>query len=170
MKFLGHLLLLATVGGILTGCDSSTSSTSTSAVSLTTPLGWTRKDNYPVGPGETADFLLLAPAVGSFSANVLVLTSSASSIGLDSAVQGEIAADQLETTNFTVDSVITRPVSSHDSRILQATYDLNGQTFLMREILTKTATKDVQIVFTRIESDDTYASELLSLESSVQVK
>jgi|GEM_PF-2202017 hypothetical protein len=170
MKFLGHLLLLATVGGILTGCDSSTSSTNASVVALSTPSGWTRKDNYPVATGVAADFVLFAPAVSGFSANVMVLTTGASSIGLDSAVQDEIAADQSGSANFTVDSVITRTVSSYDSRILQATYVLNGQTFLMREIITKTATRDVQIVFTRIESDDTYASELLSLESSVQVK
>jgi hypothetical protein len=170
-----HLILaaLATVLG-LAACDSTSSSSASPLVDFsTTPSGWTRKTNYPVAVGTTADVLLIAPASQNFSANALVMTTPTSGISLSTAANSEIANTKASSTfsSVYVDSSKATFINGQSAWLIQIRYHYNTvkADLFVREILFVYKSKDCQIVFTRLQSDSTSANaaSLRALEGQI---
>lgn len=156
----------------LSGCDSSSGSTDTqgspSLVSMTTPPNWQRRDNYPVATGVSADYVLFGPPAEGFAPNIIVLTTPASSISLDSAAAMEIRSASKSLTGAVVDSNLDRTLSGNPVRLLQIRANSNGQDLLVREFLAKKGGKDIQIVLTRRLLDTPSAALMAAAEESIR--
>lgn len=174
MKIVLSLLLVLSTGAALTGCDSSTSSP-TSIVSATTPAGWTRQDHYPIGPGEAADFVLFAPAIGSYRDNVEILTSPTSGIPVataaDELIQQALASSSI--SGVAVDSNAACTVAGLQGRLIQLEFSVvvNGTSYqiVQRQLLAIHSGKDIQILFTRQASNSARAAEFRQVEASLQI-
>lgn len=167
-----HILIGLILLASLVGCDDSksesTGSTSTSIVSMSTPEGWQRRDNYPVAPGVAADFVLAGAPVSGFAPTILVLTSAQSTVSTDSAAAMEIRSILGQDANAIVDSNTSRDLGGNAARLIQIRFAFNGQQLLAREFLARKAGRDIQIVLTRRQED--LASGVLMSQAEATIR
>jgi len=174
VKIFATLLLVLVLGTAFTGCDSS-GSTPESIVDATTPAGWTRKNNYPMGPGVAADFVLFAPTVGNYTDNVEVLTSPTSGIPVATAADELVqqALSSSEISNVVVDSNTAHSVAGLPGQLIQVEFSIvvNGTTFqiVQRQLLAVHSGKDIQILFNRQASNLARADEFRQVEASLKI-
>jgi len=161
------LLLL----GLISGCSDSSSGPEepSSFVSIQTPSGWQRKDDYPIGPGVSADYVLYGPPVSEFSPNIIVLTGTESDISIDSAVQLSIASLKSQSPSCSIDSNIARPLSRNPARLLQISWTSSkGDSIVSRQFFAKKSGMDIQIVFTRLVYDKASIAPMAAAEASIR--
>lgn len=160
---------------LFTGCDSS-SSPDGPALSTTMPTGWSRKPNYPVAPGVSADYVDFAPRNSDFSANAMLLTGPSSGQSPASAVAEGLAQLQANPSiaDFVIDSNSAVTIGGKEGYRLQFRYAqlLNGTRYalLQRQLLVIHKGMDCQLVLTRLQSDSIAgASGFRAIEASIKL-
>jgi hypothetical protein len=169
IAFLGLLGFVFSFLGCSSATGTSIDSSSNSSAEMATPSGWTRQNDYPIGAGISADFVLFGPKVQNFTPNIIAITSPQSGASISVALQYEI--DNLRSlstvSNVVVDSSGIISFHGQEAALLQARYTMSGFDLLVREILFVYGGKDYQFVLTRLQSDEATAAVFSSAEQSL---
>lgn len=170
------LFFALTSTALLSGCGDESPTTSSApppAVSSKLPSGWTHNANYPVGDGQTADYVDLAPSNGGFSANVMAVSTPASGYTAAQAMAMEISMARATAgiSGVVVDSNSAISVGGKPGHRGQLRYaqEVNGTTYqiLTRELLVVYNGKDIQILMKRLQDDSAAAAAFREVEASI---
>lgn len=167
MKTSIRSLLLAAAFLALQGCadDSATGPAASKPVEMPTPSGWTRTENYPIATGISADYMLKGPAVTNFHPNIFVVTGTTSGISVDSAASRE--ARNAQAQGIVLDSNKAISIGGTRGWLLQYRTSTTGGIMVQRYLMVVHAGKDCEIIFSRIEADQSSEALFLAQQAAI---
>lgn len=163
IRILASLVLL----GFLAGCgDSGTSpAAGNSPVSMPTPSGWTRQDDYTTSGGTKVDFKLTSDK-GSAS----VISRPLGSLTGAEMASALIAVMQTQYPSMVVDTNVARTVAGHPAQLLDVHFSVQGTVVDLRQLFVRTGSNDIQIIFSWEYSDAATAAVVREMESQIRIQ